>query len=70
MGRLARHHRRTVDDFVEAVLDAEDLDGMEPNVLGLALRSELDTRLTPGLFAVAALPLGRMLMRWRGCRYG
>ena len=54
---LARHHRRAVDEFFEAVLDGMDLDGVERNVLGVALRSEVENRLAPGLFAVAALLL-------------
>ena len=54
---LARHHRRAVDEFIEAVLDGMDLDGVERNALGVALRSEVENRLAPGLFAVAALLL-------------
>ena len=54
---LARHHRRALDEFMEAVLDGMDLDGVERNVLGVALRSEVENRLAPGLFAVAALLL-------------
>ena len=54
---LARHHRRTVDDFIEAVLDGMDLAGVERNVAGAALRSEVETRLVPGLTAVLVLLL-------------
>ena len=54
---LARHHRRALDEFIEAVLDGMDLDGVERNVMGVALRSEVENRLAPGLFAVAALLL-------------
>ena len=54
---LACHHRRTVDDFIESVLDGMDLDGVERNVMGLALRREVDTVLVPGLSVVLALLL-------------
>ena len=54
---LARHHRRVVDEFMEAVLDELDLDGVERNVMGVALRSEVETRLVPGLMALDALLL-------------
>ena len=54
---LARHHRRVVDHFIEDMLDAMDLDGVERNVLGVALRREVETVLVPGLTAVLALLL-------------
>ena len=54
---LARHHRRGVDDFIEVVLDGMDLDGVERNVMGVAFRPEVETRLALRLFAVAALLL-------------
>ena len=68
---LARHHRRVVDDFIEGVLSRLDLTDLERNVVGVALRSELETRLVPGLTAVLALlleadseVLGDALPRW------
>ena len=57
---LARQHRRVVDEFIESVLD-EWTCGMgqvERNVLGVALRGEIETRLVPELLAVHALLLG------------
>ena len=54
---LARHHRRALDQFMEAVLDGTGLDGVERNVLGMAFRREVETVLVPGLTAVLALLL-------------
>ena len=51
---LARHYRRVVNDFIESVLDGMDLDGVERNVAGVALRREVETVLVPGLSAVLA----------------
>ena len=49
-----------VDEFIEAVLGewACDMGDVERNVLGVALRSEVETRLVLGLPAVHALFLG------------
>ena len=57
---LASRHREVVDEFIGAVLDevACDMGDVERNVLGVALRSEVETRLVPGLLAVHALLLG------------
>ena len=54
---LARHHRRALDQFIEAVLDSADLEGVERDVLGVALRREVETVLVPGLSVVLALLL-------------
>ena len=54
---LARHHRRALDEFMEAVLDSADLEGVERNVMGVALRREVETVLVPGLSVVLALLL-------------
>ena len=54
---LACHHRRIVDGFIEDMLDGQDLDGVERNVMGLALRREVETVLVPGLSVVLALLL-------------
>ena len=57
---LASAHRRVVDEFIEVVLDdlAGDMGDVERNVLGVALRSEVETRLAPELLAIHALLLG------------
>ena len=57
---LARHHRRVVDEFIEAVVEewACDMGQVERNVLGVALRQEIETRLAPGLLALHALLMG------------
>ena len=52
---LARHHQRVVGDFIEGLLDRMDLGDLERNVLGVALRREVETELVPGLAAVQAL---------------
>ena len=59
-GFLASAHRSVVDEFIEAVLDelACDMADVERNVLGVALRSEVETRLAPELLAIHALLLG------------
>ena len=54
---LARHHRRVVDQFIESVLCELDLGDLERNVLGTLLRSEVESRLVPGLTAVLGLLL-------------
>ena len=56
---LARNHRRVVDQFICAVVEewAGDMGQVERNVLGVALRGEIETRLVPGLLAVDALLL-------------
>ena len=68
---LARHHRRVVDDFIESVLDELDLGDLERNVLGVALRREVETELVPGIVAVQAVfyaadaeTLGKALPEW------
>ena len=70
---LAHHHRRLVDEFIEGVLDALDLGDLERNVLGVALRYEVEAGLVPGLLAVQALfhaadaeTLGKELPKWLG----
>ena len=70
---LARHHRRVVDEFIESVLDELDLGDLERNVLGVALRREVETGLVPGLAAVQAYfhaadaaTLGKGLPEWLG----
>ena len=57
---LASAHRRVVDEFIEAVLGewACDMGDVERNVLGVALRQEIETRLAPELLALHALLLG------------
>ena len=59
-GFLAAAHRRVVDEFIEVVLDdqAGNMGDMERNVLGVVLRSEVETRLAPELLAIHALLLG------------
>ena len=54
---LARHHRQAVDRFIESVLDGLDLGDLERNVLGLALRREVEDVFVPELSAVMALLL-------------
>ena len=46
---LAGHHRRVVDEFIESVLDELNLGNLERNVVGVALRREVETGLVPGL---------------------
>ena len=57
---LAGHHRRVVDEFIQAVLElvVSDMSELERNILGFALRSEVETRLVPGLLEVNTLLLG------------
>ena len=59
-GFLAAAHRRVVDEFIEVVLDdqAGNMGDMERNVLGVVLRSDVETRLAPELLAIHALLLG------------
>ena len=59
-GFLASAHRRVVDEFIEVVLDdlAGDVGDVERNVLGVALRQEVETWLAPELLAIHALLLG------------
>lgn len=52
---LARHHRRVVDELIESVLDELDLGDLERNVVGVALRREVEAGLVPGLVAVQAV---------------
>ena len=68
---LARHHRRVVNEFIEAVLEELDLGDLERNVLGVALRQEVETSLVPSLVAIQAVfhaadaeTLGRGLPEW------
>ena len=57
---LARNHRRVVDQFICAVVEewAGDMGQVERNVLGVALRGEIESRLVPELLALHALLLG------------
>ena len=57
---LARQHRRVVDQFICAVVEewAGDMGQVERNILGVALRGEIETRLVPELLAVDALLMG------------
>ena len=57
---LARHNRRVVDEFICAVVEewAGDMGQAERNVLGVALRQEVETRLAPEMLALHALLLG------------
>ena len=57
---LACHHRRVVDECIRAVLDelACDMGDLERNIVGVALRQEVETRLAPELLAVYSLLLG------------
>ena len=68
---LARHHRRVVNEFIEAVLEELDLGDLERNVLGVALRREVETSLVPSLVAIQAVfhaadagTLGKDLPEW------
>ena len=68
---LAHHHRRAVDDFIESVLDRMDLTDLERNVVGLAVRRDVEVELVPGLAAIQALfhaadaaTLGEGLPEW------
>ena len=54
---LACHHGRVISEFIESVLDDLDLTDLERNVVGVAIRAEVEERLLPGLYAVAALLL-------------
>ena len=71
---LACHHQALVDRFVESVLDELDLGDLERNVLGVALRREVETGLVPGLVAIQAVfhaadgaTLGKVLPEWLDC---
>ena len=59
-GFLASAHRRVVDEFICAVVEewAGDMGQVERNLLGVALRGEIETRLVPELLALHALLLG------------
>ena len=68
---LACHHRRLVDRFIESVLDELYLGDLERNIVGLALRREVETGLVPGLVAIQAVfhaadakVLGQDLPEW------
>ena len=70
-GFLASAHRRVVDESIRAVLDevACDMGDLERNIVGIALRQEVETRLVPELLALHALLLGanaKMLGRLPG----
>lgn len=54
---LAGECRRMVDEFIAGVLDDMELGDLERNVLGVALRAEVEARLLPGFAAVLALLL-------------
>ena len=53
---LARQHRSVVSEFIEAVVNewAGDRSPLEQNLLGALLRSEVETRLVPGMLAMDA----------------
>lgn len=68
---LARYHRRVVEEFIESVLDELGLGDLERNVLGLAIRREIEAGLVPGIVAIQAVfhaadagTLGKELPRW------
>ena len=68
---LARHHNRVISEFIESVLAEMDLTDLERNIVGAAIRMEVEERLVPGLYAVAALlldadagVLGQCLPAW------
>ena len=68
---LACHHRRLVDEFIEGVLEELDLGDLERNVVGVALRREVETGLVPGIVAIQAVfhaadakTLGKGLPGW------
>ena len=68
---LARYHQRVVEEFIESVLDELDLGDLERNVLGLAIRREVEVGLVPGIVAIQAVfhaadagTLGKELPRW------
>ena len=68
---LARHHRQIVDRFIESVLDEFNLTDLERNVLGVALRREVEMELVPGIVAIQAVfhaadavVMGRDLPEW------
>ena len=52
---LAHHHRVLVDQFIESLLDELGPGDLERNIVGLALRREVETGLVPGLVAVQAV---------------
>ena len=56
---LASRHRAVVTEFIEAVVEewACDMGQVERNILGVALRSHMETELVPGLLAIHALLL-------------
>ena len=58
---LARHHWRLVDRFIESVLDELDLGDLERNIVGLAVRREVETGLVPG---PGCNPGGSSRRRW------
>ncbi len=60
-----------VDECIESVLDELDLGDLEQNVVGVALRREVETALVPGMVAVQAVfhasdaaTLGKDLPDW------
>ena len=68
---LACHQRRLVDEFIEGVLEELDLGDLERNVVGVALRREVETGLVPGIVAIQAVfhaadakTLGKGLPDW------
>ena len=52
---LARHHRRVVDESIESVLCELDLGNLERNVVGVAIRWEVETELVPGIVVIQAV---------------
>ena len=68
---LAHYHRRVVEEFIESVLDELDLGDVERNVLGVAIRREVEVGLVLGIVAIQAVfhasdagTLGKELPRW------
>ena len=68
---LALYHRWVVDEFIEGVLGELNLGDLERNVVGLAIRREVETGLVPGIAAIQALfhaadaaTLGNQLPEW------
>ena len=62
---------RVVDGFIESVLDQINMTDLERNVVGLAIRREVETELVPGIVAIQAVfhaasaaTLGKELPEW------
>ncbi len=68
---LARQHERLINEFIESVLAEMDLGDLVRNVMGVALRREVETELVPCLVAIQAVyhaadarVLGQDLRAW------